>query len=114
MARYRLAVRHPIPLKHVKDVLLLRDGDVPGGPVPVNLNAKELSGRAKVSELEVGGEFSDEGLDGRLGLGDKGHVINKHRDDDPEGVPEEDIDRGVRLDLGEAHLVRELERSHVS
>jgi len=43
----------------------------------------------------VGGEFSDEGLDGRLGLGDEGHVINKHRDDDPEGVPEEDIDRGV-------------------
>jgi len=54
--------------------------------------------------LKWGGELFDEGLDGRLGLGDEGHVIHKHRDDDSEGVSEEDIDRGVRLDLGEAHL----------
>jgi hypothetical protein len=100
----RFAVSHAIPLKHVKDVLLLREGDGPGGSVPVNLEAKKLGGGAKVSEFEVGGELLDEGLDGRLGLGDEGHVVHKHWDDDPEIVPEEDIDRGVRLDLGEAHL----------
>ena len=48
----------------------------------------------KVSEFEVGGELLDEGLNGRLGLGDEGHVINKHRDDDSEGVSEEDRQRG--------------------
>ena len=100
---HRPGVRHPIPLKHVKDVLLLGEGDSPGGSVPVNPDAQQLGGGPKIPELEVGGELLDEGLDGRLGLGDEGHVIHKHRDDDPEGVSEEDIDRGVRLDLGEAH-----------
>ena len=93
----RFAVRHAVSLKHVKDVLLLRDGDGSGWSVPVNLEAKELGGRAKVSEFEVGGELLDEGLDGRLGLGDEGHVINKHRDDDPEGIPEEDKTEGSDL-----------------
>jgi len=67
-------VRHTVPLKHVKDVLLLREGDGFGGSVPVNLEAKKLGGRTKIPELEVGGELLDEGLDG-----DEGHVINKHR-----------------------------------
>ena len=100
----RFAARHAIPLKYIKDVLLLREGDGLGGSVPVNLDSKELGSGAKVSEFEVGGEFLDEGLDGRFGLADDGHVIHKHRDDDSEGVPEEDIDRGVRFDLREAHL----------
>jgi len=45
----------------------LREGDGPGGSVPVNLDAKQLSGGAKVPEFEVGGELLDEGLDGRRG-----------------------------------------------
>ena len=91
----RFAVRHTIPRQHVRDILSLGEGDGSGWSVPVNFDAKELGGGAKVSEFEVGGEFLDEGLDGRLGLGDEGHVIQKHRDDDPEGVSEEDIDRRV-------------------
>jgi len=43
-----------IPLKHVKDVLLLRERDGPGGSVPVNPDAKKLGGGTKVPELEVG------------------------------------------------------------
>jgi len=93
-----------VPLKHVKDILLLREGDGSGGSVPVNLEAKKLGSGAKVPEFEVGRELFDEGLDGRRGFGDDGHVIHKHRDDDSEIVPEEDIDRGIRFYLGKVHL----------
>jgi hypothetical protein len=79
----------------------LREGDGPRGSVPVNLEAKKLSSGSKVPEPEVSGELLDEGLDGRIGLGDDGHVINKDRDD--EVVPEEDVSLGYKSCLEALH-----------
>ncbi len=98
------AVTHTIFLQKIKDELVLVEFESASGSVPFNRYTKEETSRTKIMTFEVLGKKMNILVNRSGGFGSKGDVINVDGDNDPDLSIGVDVDRTVRLDLGEAHF----------
>src|SRR6266545_6577198 len=98
------AVTHTIFLQKVEDELVLVEFESASGLVPFNRYTKEEMSGTKITTFEVLGKKMNILVNCSGGFGSKGDVINVDGDNDLDLSIGVDVDRTVRLDLGEAHL----------